>query len=77
MKINKKYAPIISGFIISILLAFGISFVMNLINQVPLNEFIFVWIRSSLLGFSIGYPLSRIIVPTVIKAVDRYVDKDK
>lgn len=76
MRINKKYAPIVSGLIISILLAFGISFVMSLINQIPLGSFIFTWIRSSLLGFSIGYPLSRIIVPTVIRAVDRYVDKD-
>lgn len=75
MKINKKYAPIVSGLIISFLLAFGISFIMNLINQVPLYKFIVVWIRSSLLGFSIGYPLSRIIVPTVIKLVEKYIEK--
>lgn len=78
MKISRRYASLVSGFLISISLSLSISFFMTIIKSAPLpiGEFMITWLKSSLLGFSIGFPLARLYVPNILRIVENMVEED-
>ncbi|AFS79022.1 hypothetical protein DUF2798 [Gottschalkia acidurici 9a] len=76
MKINKRYSNIVSGFMISVSLSLSISFFITVIKSAPLpiGQFTIIWLKSSLLGFCIGFPLAQLYVPVILKIVDNMTD---
>jgi hypothetical protein len=76
MKIKRRYAGLVSGLLISLSLSLSISFVINMLNQTPWNIFLSSWIKSSAVGFSIGYPLGRMFVPIMLEIVEKRIEDD-
>lgn len=76
MKIQRRYASLVSGFFISVSLSLSISFVLTMMNKVSFDMFFRTWLMSSLRGLSIGYPLGRIFVPSILRWVEGMVEED-
>lgn len=76
MKIQRRYASLVSGFLISLSLSLSISLVITMMSMTPWDVFLSTWIKSSLRGLSIGYPLGRIFVPVMINLVEKMVEED-
>lgn len=76
MKIKRRYASLLSGLLISLSLSLSISLVMTMMNKTPWDIFLSSWIKSSLKGLSIGYPLGRIFVPVMLNFVEKLVEED-
>lgn len=70
-KINKKYSGLIFGFLMSLLMALCISFALTWINAGLSHLFVGRWLKGSVLGFIVGFPVSLLVIPAVKKIVDR------
>ena len=69
--INKKYSTLIFGFLMSLLMSLCISFVLTWVNAGLDNLFVGRWLKGSVFGFIVGFPVSLLVIPSVKKIVDR------
>ena len=77
MKIKSKHAQLISRVWISVSMSLSISFFMTVIHKTPMDEFLFSWLSSTLVGTMIGVPLASVYVPNILKAVENMKEEEE
>jgi len=67
VKIDKKYATVLTAFLMSASMAFFISLILTYINIGSSPDFLRKWLR----GFGMGFPVALVIFPAVKKVVEK------
>ena len=71
MKIPPRYAPLLFGAILSVIMVTIVSGVVILINQGLQKDFLSVWAKSSATTWPIAFPTVTIVAPWVRRIVGR------
>lgn len=74
MRIKRRYYYWVQGLLISITMSLVISFIHTVIDF-PFNSgFPLRWLQSFSLGLLVAFPTSRLVVPSIIKLMERITD---
>jgi hypothetical protein len=71
MKIDKKYATVLTAFLMSVAMAFFISLILTYINIGLPPDFLQKWLKGFGVGFLVGLPVALVIFPIVKKVVQK------
>lgn len=68
-KINKKYEKLLFSFLVSIMMALIMSFIISWLNLDFVDNFITIWLNAEFKGFCVGFPAFLLLAPFIRKFV--------
>ena len=71
MKIPCRFRYPLQSLLISLSMSSVLSLVFTLVHGNPGREFASSWLESFAIGVAVGFPVSRLVVPRIIRLCDR------
>jgi Protein of unknown function (DUF2798) len=71
-KLDRKFAPVLFAFIMSVSLSAMLSFAITAINTGFDGGFVSRWLHAYALSWALAFPSVTLVAPTVRRVVDRF-----